>query len=69
MAEVGRFAELPESITLALSEVALVLGALDRAAERLEPESDDHRAVRVATRLITKKVWPELGDLLDEDDQ
>jgi hypothetical protein len=69
MPEGGRFAELPESITLELSEVALVLGALDRAADRLDPESDDHRAVRVASRLITKKVWPGLGDLLDEDDQ
>jgi hypothetical protein len=64
-----RFAELPERITLDLSEIAVVLGALDRAADRLDPESDDHRAVRSATRLITAKVWPELGDLLGEDDE
>lgn len=63
------FAQLPERVTLDLSELTILLGALDRAAERLDPDSEDHRAVRRATRLLTHKVWPELGDLLEEEDQ
>jgi hypothetical protein len=61
------FAELPSSIELTLDEIAVVLGALDRAAELAPPGSEAYRAVRAATRLITRKVWPELGDLLDDD--
>jgi hypothetical protein len=62
------FARLPETINLDLSEVGVILGALDRAAELAAPDSADYQAIRRATRLLTVKVWPELGDLLDEDD-
>jgi hypothetical protein len=62
------FARLPDSINLDLSEVAVLLGALDRAAELAEPDTPDYRAIRRATRLITGKVWPDLGDLLDDED-
>ena len=68
MSDSERLAELPEHISLDLTEVAIVLGALDRAAELTDPAMDEHRAIRRATRLITRKVWPELGDLLDEED-
>jgi hypothetical protein len=63
-----RFAELPDEIGLDLAEVAIVLAALDRAAELTDPDTDAYRAIRRATRLITRKVWPELGDLLDEEE-
>jgi hypothetical protein len=61
------FASLPARIELDLDEVRMVLGALDRGAAAARGE--DLRAIRVATRLITGKVWPELGDLLGEGDQ
>ena len=60
--------ELPESINLDLSELEVVLGALDRGAELADPGSTAHRSIRRATRLLTRKVWPELGDLLDDDE-
>jgi hypothetical protein len=63
------FAQLPKRVTLDLSEIAILLGALDRAADRLDPDSEDYRAVRTATRLLTGKVWPELGELLGENEQ
>jgi hypothetical protein len=62
-----RFAELPEHISLDLAEVAILLGALDQAAELVDRDTEVHRAILRATRLITRKVWPELGGLLDED--
>jgi hypothetical protein len=68
MSEQEPFARLPERIELDLSEVAVVLGALDRAAELADPNSASYRAIRSATRLLTAKLWPELGDLLDDED-
>ncbi|HEY7105548.1 MAG TPA: hypothetical protein VH986_04045, partial [Acidimicrobiia bacterium] len=64
-----RVAELPDEIGLDLPEVAIVLGALDRAAELTNPDTDAYRAIRRATRLITRKVWPELGDLMAVDEE
>ncbi len=61
-------AQLPDRITLDLVEVTILLGALDRSAELAEPGTDTDRAIRAATRLLTRKVWPELGDLLEDDD-
>lgn len=58
-------AELPEHVRLDLAEVGVVLGALDRGAAHTT--GADHRAIRAAIRLVTGKVWPELGDLLDEE--
>jgi hypothetical protein len=61
------FAHLPDSVELDLDDVAVLLAALDRAAELAPPGSEDHRAIRAATRLITSKIWPELGGLLDDE--
>jgi hypothetical protein len=63
------FARLPDCVELELSEVAVVLGALDEAAELAAPGTEAHRSIRVATKLLTGKVWPELGDLLDRDEE
>lgn len=60
-------AELPEDISFTLAEVADTLFAIDLAVERTHPESADHRAARRIQRLITSKLWPELGGLLDDD--
>jgi hypothetical protein len=62
-------AQLPRHITLDLSEAGDVLGALDEAVELAEPGTEVHREILRVTRLITRKLWPELGDLLDDDDR
>jgi hypothetical protein len=62
------FARLPDHVSLSLDEVATVLDALDTA--ELTAVSDADRAkARRAIRIITSKVWPELGDLLREDEE
>lgn len=60
-------AELPEDISFTLAEVADTLFAIDLAVERTDPGSADHRAARRIQQLITSKLWPELGGLLDDD--
>jgi len=62
------FAQLPESITLTRDEISVVLFGLDvlETAELGEPE---RASVRRAIRLITAKLWPELGDLLGDEGQ
>jgi len=61
-------ARLPDHVQLDLSEVALLLAALDDAAELVDPGTHAARNVRRGIRLLTAKVWPELGELLEEDD-
>jgi len=61
-------AQLPDSITLTRDEISVVLFSLDlsESAELGEPE---RASVRRAIRLITAKLWPELGDLLGDEGQ
>jgi hypothetical protein len=64
----GPIAELPDEITLDRDEAATVLFALDVVEEsHIEPVR--RAKVRRAVRLLTRKLWPDLGDLLDEDDE
>ena len=58
---------LPDEIVLDLSEVAVVLGALDRGAALAGTDGDDAVAIRRAVKLVTAKLWPELGGLLDDE--
>jgi hypothetical protein len=53
---------------LDLAEVAVLLGALDEAAELSDRGTQAHRSIRAATRLLTGKVWPEFGELLEGDE-
>jgi hypothetical protein len=62
-------ANLPDRIELTLGEAADLLFALDRALELGQPGSDYHRTIQVAVRLPSRKLWPDLGDLLDEDEE
>lgn len=53
---------------LTLAETAEVLFALDVAVEHTTTGSAEFAQVAAARRLITAKLWPELGDLLGDAD-
>jgi hypothetical protein len=62
------FVRLPDHIELTPAEAGQLLEVLDIAS--VVARSDEERlAVRTAVRMITAKLWPELGDLLDGDDE
>jgi hypothetical protein len=58
---------LPPHIEFDLAEAATLLFALDAARNIVEPESRTGVTIRRAIRLVTGKLWPALGDLLDEE--
>ena len=58
---------LPDEVVLSRDEVATVLAALD-VSEGFAIATDEP-LVRGAIRLLTAKLWPELGDLLGDDEQ
>lgn len=62
------FAHLPDEITLTRDELAVVLFALD-VVEEADVDEADAAKVRRAIRLLTTKIWPELGDLLGDDQE
>jgi hypothetical protein len=61
-------ASLPDELTLARDEAAEVLFALD-VVEGSDLGPDEATKVRRAVRLLTAKLWPDLGDLLGEVDE
>ena len=67
MSKAGPFARLPSEIALSLAEAKDVLFALDVA----DSYAVGHEVPVVdrAIRLVSGKLWPELGDLLEDDDQ
>jgi hypothetical protein len=60
------FHELPATIVLDLGEVSVLLGVLDEAAEIVDPALG--RRIDDVRRSLTHKLWPELGQLLEDDD-
>lgn len=60
--------ELPDEVTFTLDEVALLLFVADTAVEATNDGSPEHTRARSAQRLLTSRLWPELGDLLRDDD-
>ncbi len=59
-------ARLPDRIELDLGEVRIVLSALDEGVAAVPRDSEARSSLRAAVRLLTTKLWPELGELLDE---
>ena len=59
-------ADLPDEITLTRDEAAVVLFALD-VVDSAVSEPEEAEKVRRAVRLLTRKLWPKLGDLLDDE--
>lgn len=64
----GWLADLPEQVTFDLSEVAQILFAIDLAVESATPGTPERRAARKAQVLVTARLWPELGELLENGD-
>ena len=62
-------ANLPDEVTFTRDEVALLLFVADTAVESKTDGSSQHTRARLAQRLITSRLWPELGDLLGDDEQ
>lgn len=61
--------ELPAVIELTLDEAAELLIALDRSVELSVVGSADQQRFRRQVRMVTGKLWPDLGQLLDEDEE
>ncbi len=59
-------AELPDEVTFTLHEVAAILFVVDLAVERTEVGGQGHAEARAARRLVSGRLWPGLGDLLDD---
>jgi hypothetical protein len=62
------FAEPPDEVTLTRDEIAVVLFALD-VVEEADVDPATEAKVRRAIRLLTTKLWPELGGLLGDDQE
>ncbi|MFP5580227.1 MAG: hypothetical protein ACLGIZ_18610 [Acidimicrobiia bacterium] len=60
-------ARLPEDIVLTRDEAAVILFALD-VVEQADVSEDEAAKVTRAVYLLTAKLWPDLGDLLDGDE-
>lgn len=59
-------ADHPDEITLTRDEAAVALSALD-VVDSAVSGPEEAEKVRPAVRLLTRKPWPELGDLLDDE--
>lgn len=59
-------ARLPAEIVLTRDEAAVVLFGLD-VVDQADVHSEDAVKVTRAVNLMTAKLWPDLGDLLDDD--
>ncbi|MGI8757379.1 MAG: hypothetical protein ACR2MB_16290 [Acidimicrobiales bacterium] len=61
-------ARLPDEVTLTRDEAALILFGLD-VVDHADVDAEEAAKVTRAVRVLTAKLWPDLGDLLGEDDQ
>jgi hypothetical protein len=62
------YVRLPKQIGLTLAEAGELLEVLDAAVSTARSD-EERRAARVAAEMITRKLWPDLGDLLEDDDE
>ena len=58
---------LPDEVALTRDEAAIILFGLD-VVEQAEVNEAEAAKVTRAVQLLTAKLWPDLGDLLNEDD-
>lgn len=62
------YVRLPDRIELTLAEAGELLEVLDVAVATARTDGE-RNAAREAAEMITVKLWPELGDLLEDDDE
>ncbi|MFP5580155.1 MAG: hypothetical protein ACLGIZ_18245 [Acidimicrobiia bacterium] len=62
------YVRLPDLIELTLAEAGELLEVLDVAVATARTEGE-RIAAREVAEMITAKLWPELGDLLNDDDE
>jgi hypothetical protein len=62
------YVRLPDHIELSLAEAGQLLEVFDIAATAARTDVE-RAAVDDAAHMITIKLWPELGDLLDGDEE
>jgi hypothetical protein len=60
------YVRLPERIELTLAEAGELLEVLDVAVATARSD-DEGRAARVAVEMLTRRLWPDLGDLFEDD--
>lgn len=58
-------ARLPDAIVLTRDEAAVILFGLD-VVEQADVRTEERAKVTKAVHLLTAKLWPDLGDLLDD---
>ena len=63
------FVRLPEQVCFSLPETSDILSVVDLAMESTPGGSAQARLVRAAQVLITRRLWPELGELLGRQDE
>jgi hypothetical protein len=63
----AHFVALPDEVCFTLDEVADVLFVVDLAVEAATRGGSDRVVARRVQRLISGRLWPELGDLLNDD--
>jgi hypothetical protein len=62
-------AQLPDTIELSLQEAGDLLQVLDDAEQLAPVGSRIYRSLQASIRMLTHKLWPELGRLLDDDQE
>ena len=62
------YVRLPDRIELTLGEAGELLEVLDVAVTTARTQGE-RSAAREAAEMITAKLWPELGDLFEDDDE
>jgi hypothetical protein len=60
---------LPERVCFSLRDTGRILLTVDVAVDATPAQSDDGRRARAIRALITKRLWPELGRLLSQDEE
>lgn len=62
-----RLAELPPTIELTLDEASTVLLALLDGLDVVNDEGTAAAAMRKGYHVLARKLWPELGEVLDDE--
>jgi hypothetical protein len=62
------YVRLPDRIALTLAEAGELFEVLDVAVATATSD-EERRSARLAAEMVTRKLWPDLGDLFQDDDE